>query len=66
MFSIKIIKSLPKFLVGPTGPMAPLTQMAKVVTSLYYLDGSLCSMGFSRPWDFDLRLLNIFHIEMVC
>ncbi len=35
VFSIKTIKSLPKLLVGRTGPMAPVKQMVKVVTSLY-------------------------------
>ncbi len=45
VFSIKKIKSLPKLLVGPTGPMAPLTQMAKVVTSLYTI-----WMGHYEVW----------------
>ncbi len=47
VFSIKIIKSLPKLLVGPTSPMTPLTQMAKVVTSLYTI-----WMGHYEVWGF--------------
>ncbi len=64
VFSINDIKSLPKLLVGRIDPMASLTLMNKLVTSLYtiWFIGHHDLLGFLGHEVFHPCLLNIFHI----